>query len=313
MEIKNYKKTDEKHILELFKNSFGKSMSLEYWKWRFLQNPFDTSTYISLMWDNQLLVGHYAVSPVQMVFERKLQKTCLSMTTMTHSNYFGRGIFSQLSENLYAKLKSEDFEMVWGFPNNNSHYGFKKNLNWKDINIIPMMNISKEKVDKLKTKVTYLKHAIIGDVIQKSLNLIDARIRINKTKAYLNWRYVNNPIADYKIISLEGYVNSVVIYKKIPSFSKLNTFEIDIMELYFCDDLDVLKKLIYAISLEEKEDIIKFNLWKNIYDYNQIFFEKIGFIYSQPLTYLGYRSFTNNLLPENMKNWDISLGYSDVY
>lgn len=313
MEIKNYKKTDEKYILELFKNSFGKSMSLEYWKWRFLQNPFDESTYISLMWDKQKLVGHYAVSPVQMVFEGKLKKTCLSMTTMTHRDYFGRGIFSKLSENLYAKLKSEGFEMVWGFPNNNSHYGFKKNLSWKDINIIPMMNISKQKIDKLKTKVAYLKNPIIGDVIEKSLNLDSSRIRINKTKAYLNWRYINNPNTDYKIISLKENIDSVVIYKKISSFSKINTFEIDIMELYFCNDLDILKKLIYAIYIEEKEDVCQFNLWKNIYDYNQIFFERIGFIYSQPLTYLGYRSFTNDLLPENMKNWDISLGYSDVY
>jgi len=313
MEIKNYKKGDEKDILKLFEISFGKSLSLDYWNWRFLENPFEEHNFINLMWENDLLVGHYAVSPVEMIIEGDIKKTCLSMTTMTHSDYFGQGVFSKLAHNLYDKLKDNQYEMVWGFPNNNSHYGFKKNLKWTDIDIIPMMNLQRDNIQKLKCVVEYQIVDNINSRIATLLNESKSEIHINKTVAYLDWRYIKNPEVDYKMLTLDDSKDTIVIYKIIPSFSEKNAFEIDIMELHFGNDLDHLKKIISAILLEENQDVIQINLWKNLYDYNQIFFEKIGFVYSKPLTFFGYKSFTNNLSPSSMKNWDISFGYSDVY
>nr|WP_321226780.1 GNAT family N-acetyltransferase [uncultured Psychroserpens sp.] len=313
MEIRNYKKGDEKDILELFENSFGKTLSIDYWNWRFLQNPFEDKKYINLMWDNDLLVGHYAVSPVQMLIEGEIKKTCLSMTTMTHSDYFGRGIFSKLADDLYNKLELDHYEMVWGFPNTNSHYGFKKNLNWEDIDIIPMMNLNKTRIQQFNNNVEY---EIINQVNADIVTALDSKesvVHINKTKDYLTWRYIDNPEAHYKMLSINNCKDGIVIYKKIPSFNHENEFEIDIMELNFGNDFDNLKKIISAIILEEKQDVFQINIWKNLHDYNQIFFEKLGFIYSKPLTFLGYKSFTNNLSPSSIKNWDISFGYSDVY
>ena len=187
MEIKAYKLGDELKIIELFEQSFGKKMSLEYWKWRFSDNPFTSNIFIDLMWDNDLLVGHYAVSPVEMILEDKKILTALSMTTMTHPQYGGKGIFSKLAENLYKRLTEEGYTMVWGFPNNNSHYGFNKNLN----NIITKYT-SHQAVDEIKMFSNIFKsynHTSSEGVDIKNMNYkIKKAIMNKKINAYKNQR-----------------------------------------------------------------------------------------------------------------------------
>ncbi len=118
MEIKRYKKGDEREILKLFSIAFGKDLSMDFWKWRYLQNPFLEDPVINLMWDGTKLIGHYAVSPVVLNVKGESIMTSLSLTTMTHPEYGGKGIFTKLAEDLYQNMYSiENIEAVWGFPN----------------------------------------------------------------------------------------------------------------------------------------------------------------------------------------------------
>ena len=93
MEIRPFSPGDEVHILNLFEASFGKKMSPMFWDWRYRANPFISNIMIHMMWDDEVLAGHYAVSPVQMLVEGNSQMTALSMTTMTHPAYSGRSTF----------------------------------------------------------------------------------------------------------------------------------------------------------------------------------------------------------------------------
>ncbi len=49
------------------------------------------------MWDDSVLAGHYAVSPVKMKFEYEVKINALSMTTMNHPEFGVRGVFSDLA------------------------------------------------------------------------------------------------------------------------------------------------------------------------------------------------------------------------
>jgi len=62
IDIRPYNPGDEQAILELFEASFGRTMSGDYWRWRFLDNPVGEPK-IDLAWDGTTLAGHYAVSP----------------------------------------------------------------------------------------------------------------------------------------------------------------------------------------------------------------------------------------------------------
>lgn len=311
MEIKSYKPGDEIKIIELFEQSFGKKMSLEYWKWRFLENPFTSNVFIDLMWDNDLLVGHYAVSPMEMILEDKKILTALSMTTMTHPQYAGKGIFSKLAENLYKRLTEEGYVMVWGFPNNNSHYGFNKNLNWKDIALQGMMSI---KSDVIKQKIVDSEFEIVNNF--DSINTVvfqnkDKVFGINKTPKYMNWRYFSNTSADYNVIVSKDK-KAGIVYKKIKSFTNSSKFEIDIMEINFNNDINLLEDLILKV-ISAENDVLQFNVWDSLFSNNQIPLEKIGFRIGAPVTYLGARLFSENKLITDYRNWDISFGYSDVF
>lgn len=316
MNITLYTKNDEKHILDLFELAFKQKMSEEYWNWRFINNPFiGMDNPIYLMWDDKKLIGHYAVSPVEMKIENKIHKTALSMTTMTHPNYGGKGIFSSLAECLYQDLKDKNYSMVWGFPNNNSHYGFIKRLGWKDISIVPMFSLKAIILKKIKIIKDFELIDAISNSISSKLNNCNS-ISINKTVDYLNWRYCNNPVEDYKIVkSTDDSI--ILVYKVIPSFVNSESFEIDLMELYVENlEVNIINQLLlFVLELEEKK-IDKFNIWSPLSNVKHVFLEKLGFRMDKPLTYFGYKNLNlenNELVISNISSWDLNMSYSDVF
>lgn len=314
MEIKNYKKGDEIYILDLFKTSFKKDMNKSFWEWRFLNNPFTKDLYIKLMWDGNKLIGHYAVSPINMIIDGIVVKTALSMTTMTHPDYGGQGIFSKLAESLYEDLRDDGYKMVWGFPNNNSHYGFNKNLKWNDIALQGMMTLDVNDYfnKSITTTVDYELLNTFNNSIVNSLNSSTKIVKVHRTIDYLNWRYLSNPTENYKIIKLKD-TNSFIIYKVFTSFVDSTKKEVDIMDFYFNAKLDNLKNLLFAV-LNEEDSVTQFNLWDSLFSDNQIVLEKAGFRINAPVTYLGYRNLDEfNGSEHDYKNWEVRFSYSDVF
>lgn len=317
MELLDYKPGDEVHILELFETTYGKPMSKEYWDWRFLNNP-EKKIMIKLMWDNAKLVGHYAVSPVTITNGNQNILSALSMTTMTHPEYSGKGIFKELAETLYKEEeKKSGLKIVWGFPNNNSHYGFIKNLAWKNVEQIPIFSIEPEKIKNSSFSSIEVTDKITEKHITTQTELTSPYlVKVNKSLNYINWRYFAHPSNKYNLFSAEKNGGAYyAITKVFPSFSEKNKFEIDILELSFPSDAELLLQLFNAVKNYYKQNnLLKFNLWLPLNDVKHIQLEKIGFTNSFPITYLGYRILDENLKTEGFsQNWFYSLGDSDIY
>lgn len=313
MEIGKYKNLDELEILKLFELSFGKSLSMEYWNWRFNNNPFTDEKFIHLMWDNNVLVGHYAVSPVDIIINNEIVKSALSMTTMTHPDYGGQGIFSQLAASVYEHQRQASHKLVWGFPNTNSHYGFKKNLEWKDIAILPMMSLYAHNIPTKTHSIQYEDVDNFTAQIAEIFNASSKPIRINKTMEYLNWRYIHNPSATYHTL-INSSESIGVIYKIIDSFTEKHKKEVDILDMQFQGNKDILISLLRTILDRQDDDICKINVWCSLHDDEHLLYEKIGFFHTSPLTYFSARSFESNTDQVlNFKNWDISFSYSDIF
>lgn len=311
MIIKPFEWSNIPDILKLFELSFKKKMSLEYWEWRFKNNVFNPNPYIDLMWDGDQLVGHYAVSPVDMMIDGKIVKTALSMTTMTHPEYGGKGIFTQLAENLYQRLKDDGFSMVWGFPNNNSHYGFIKNLSWHNISAIPFLSLD---VSKSKLNIDSAPEMTIlsnFDTLPENLFYNNKAVQVFKSHSFLNWRFIQNPSFEYKIAQIE---NTVFIYKEIPSWSDPLKSELDILEIGGIVNDKIINDFI-SNCVRKNECILKVNIWTSLFSDNYKHFEKVGFRMSEPITYLGARYLEDSIVHsvDNYKNWDISFTYSDIF
>ncbi len=317
MEIKNYSAGDEEKIFELFELAFSKKMSFKYWNWRFIQNPY-SKPMIKLMWDNDLLVGHYAVSPNNLNYFDEIILAALSMTTMTHPYYSGKGIFGTLAESLYGDYSAnENLKAVWGFPNNNSHYGFIKNLNWKNLELFPSFSLSTQSFKPTKN----ILFKSFKNFNSNHINAIDKTnknytIYLKRNLEYLNWRYSQNPINNYDHFEYENNENSFfVVTKKFNSFSDSTKQEIDVLELFIPNDFEIIHTCISNIlEYYNDKNISKINLWLPLNDPKHILFEKAGFVQNLPITYSGivvlddkYSKLSNN------NHWYISMGDSDIY
>jgi len=116
-------------ILNLFERSFQKKLSAELWEWSYINNVCGDPV-VSLAFDQERLIGHYAVIPLRLKNSHSHFKSCLSMTTMVDLDYRGRGLFVTQAKQVYHKLIDLNYDMVIGFPNSNSAHGFKKHLGW---------------------------------------------------------------------------------------------------------------------------------------------------------------------------------------
>jgi len=313
MKIKPYQSGNEKNILELFNISFKKEMSFEYWKWRFLDNPI-SNTMIYLMWDRDKLVGHYAVSPNLLSVENEIYLSALSMTTMTHPDYGGRGIFTQLATHLYnMEFQARNLNMIWGFPNKFSHRGFIKNLGWKNITLISNLSLlsTEYRFSRSNSKQFSLIDKLgIGHVNNNRRLLKNYHVKMIKDVNYYYWRYNLNPSNKYLMFS-----NDDSDFLVVKEFRQNGVLELDIVEWCVPNDFTKMKDAINTLFTHFKDNkflVSKLNLWLPLDDERYINFELMGFSNRGPITFMGYRCMNKSLLVSN-KNWFYQMGDSDVY
>jgi GNAT superfamily N-acetyltransferase len=316
LECRQYTPGDESAILKLFSACFpGRTMSPEYWNWRFRDNPTGRIM-IETAWDQDILAAHYAVSPVFIGIHGCDHLTGLSMTTMTHPEYRGRGLFTTLAERLYKRMAVNDFAAVWGFPNINSHPGFVRKLQWRDIYEIPMFRVQ---LDRLRTIPDFSSHITeIADFDKRFDDLWElvcssGQIRVKRDLRYLQWRFSLNPETSYRTIcytqgdQLKGYA----------VFSRYRETDLQVVDLITTGDKGIGLELISAIlqiCMEEGVEALK--MWLPVFDPLFQELEQIGFENHSPTFLFGARALTDDPALMNImdiRKWRISMSDSDVF
>ncbi|MEI6522762.1 MAG: GNAT family N-acetyltransferase [Bacteroidota bacterium] len=317
MEIREYQKGDEIKIYELFESTFGKKISPDYWNWLFVENPTKL-VMIKLMWDNDVLAGHYAVSPLFFSFNNEKILSALSLTTMTNPLYVGKGIFTTLADKLYKDfVKKEHLKSVWGFPNTNSHYAFIKNLKWQNLEVLPTLSLNIEKF-KISSNNLFSDFNLFNEEHSKATHNVLSKYLVfsYRNSDYMNWRYTKHPLNKYDFFEKEiNGINYFAVTKIFNSFSDPTKMEVDILELILPEEYDIIYSCISDIlRFYENKNLIKINIWMPINDIKHIYLEKIGFTQSLPITYSGILVLDDkyNQLKNN-NNWYISMGDSDIF
>lgn len=317
MEIKLYESGNESQIKILFEKVFKQPYSLDLWRWRFEKNPFGKRK-IMLMWDKEELVGQYAVSPVSMNFSGVNINTALSLATMTHPDYEGKGVFKSLAKSLYASLNNEGFHSVWGFPNNNSHGGFVNSLGWKNIAVqhslgIKYSMLSSHEIISNFNQFQIFKFESKHEEFIKGLSQNLEKFRINKNVDYLNWRYCDKPLVNYhKYFGNINGINFLIIVKVYDEKSS-NLKTLNILELHI-QDYSILHSLLNNVVNSLDTGINFINIWKNLFDLEHSKLERVGFTVCNPQTYLGILPLSDMFQQVCTYNfWDINMGDSDVF
>jgi len=319
--FRDYKKGDEIQIVDLFERVFGKKMTLDFWKWRFVENPFGEGI-IKLLFDNNLLIGHYAVIPMVVQVKNTSTPAAFSMTTMTHPDYQGQGIFTYLAKETYSEAQKRGFKFVYGFPNQNSYYRFIKKLGWMDFG--KMTVLYKDFKEGIHFSIRGANNIYEIKKFTDDIDSLWKKVRQNyqvvvpRTKEFLNWRFINNPEINYKIFSINndkellGYI-IVKIYK---GTKETLGHIVDILSV----DEKVAEELLQAsYNYFSGNGIQKISCWmQNPYFYSKLM-EEEGFVRKIPdlETYFGVKilSENNNVFKEveYFNNWYLTMGDSDVF
>jgi len=318
---KNYKEGDEIQILNLFEKVFGKKMALGFWKWRFIENPFGPGI-IKLLFENDLLIGHYAVIPMVVQVKNGPVQTVFSMTTMTHPDYQGQGIFSYLAGEMYREVEEKGFGLVYGFPNKNSHYGFVNKLDWKDLGRI--IFFYKELKNDFLASIPQDNNVCEVKNFDNAVDLLWDRIKKNycvivpRTKDFLNWRFIKNPETNYKIYSVKNK-EKMSGYVVLKLYKRENEEIGHIVDILGENDSTVEKLLQVSYNYFFENNIKKISCWMQDSYSPGALMTKEGFIRNDfnLETYFGVKILNekNNSLKEAecFNNWYLTMGDSDVF
>lgn len=268
LKYRKYINGDKEAILELFKLSFGKIMDSKYWDWRYINNILN-KIMICLATDNEIVIAHYALSPTQLYIEGKEVNSGLSMTTMTHPNYRGLGLFTNLAKKLYQENQN-DLDVIYGIPNDNSLKGFIKYLDFNHIKDIPVFEIDLMKKDiEILTEDNNVFQVtkfdfIFDELFEKAKQKYS--IILSRTSGYLDWRFFSNPANKYTVLAL-GDMNSISGYIIMKEFVSSDIKSGDIVDILALNE-DTFLKLIYkSISFFKENNIQSIKLWLNDLEY----------------------------------------------
>lgn len=294
-------------LANLFEKSFKKRIDKNYLNWRYVKNPV-RELLVNVEINNEDVIANYSASPVVMSIYGENVKTALSMTTMTDPMHMGKGLFPKLATELYEHMEDNDYSLIWGFPNNNSHRGFVNKLKWNDVYEIPTMKLIVSNENKLND---FYETDNQFNLDYKEVVPIEKGIFVKKDKEYLKWRYHLNPINKYTNLVVRD-IDSVSSFCVIKVYNE----SLDIIDFQPRNIDEGQKLLNQVVAFAHQKNLTTINCWAPRHHFTHQLYEKLGFFNSSPITYLGFKNFKKDSSSEylvNYNNWYIQMGDSDVY
>lgn len=310
IDIRPWQPGDERAILGLFQAAFQRQMSLDFWRWRFQGHPAG-GPLVMLAWSGELLVGHYAASQAPLLIDGTVQKSALSMTTMTHPDFRGQGLLEATGNALYAALAAQGYVSVWGFPNTKINVTRQAKLAWQPIADVATLSLPLD-----ANRADGLGDCQIALAIDARFDRLCARVatagtlRAQRTAEILSWRIDQNPMNSYIRLVLPegGDIAGYAILKRYGASA------IDLVELCAQSPAAARALIHAAIAKSASLGCATLHTWSLPRDEHRLQLERAGFTAGAPVTYFGGRA----LLPtkfdqSDSRLWRLSMLDSDLY
>ncbi len=229
-------------------------------------------------------VGIYAMAPVKFQINGETHLCAQSLDTITDINYRGQGVFTKLANISYQKAQDISLSLVYGFPNGNSIHGFKKKLEWEVLDPVPFLikplntsyftnkfkfskwlsNVKLKSFKNHKSKYTLVEKFEFPEAVNSVWDEFskDIKVAVKRDKTYLDWRYIDKPNEDYKILHAynenNDYLGFVVYTVKTKHGGKIGY----IMELIYKDDAGkgLLREAVKQIANQKADTILSWCL-----------------------------------------------------
>jgi hypothetical protein len=334
--------------LEMYKKCFdenGSPKKTENIKWQFLQNT-EANSFVEIAFDENKdkVAAIYAMSCVRFIIDGNTSVGTQSLDTITDIDYRGLGLFITLAKSACEKANTSNVSLVYGFPNGNSIKGFKKWLDWQILDPVPFLlkplrsHYFSKKIKALRflpnINLSFLNfqmdknYRIKEDpIFPDEVNNIwrqfskEIKVGVERNKEYLDWRYIQKPNENYKIVHCYSKENKYLGFIIYTVKDKHNGKIGYIMELlYDLQDPKAGKMLLnYAINYIKKEKADCILSWCLEHSPNYGIFKKSFFInlpekYRPIELHFGVRVFQEKLksIVNKRENWYLSYSDSDT-
>jgi hypothetical protein len=236
-----FQENDEEKIVELLRITFpkwaGRAQPLEYWKWKYLNNPQDVYIVVSTIGEKIVGVGHCIKMKVKI--GNRVVISTYDDDYATNPVYRRMGVYKSITnyiddikKNIHADfcywitsnpivLSKVQIHQQVTFSKPYSHLVRIKNF---DLHLkkYPVKNAIFKKIDFLINKtyykfLSYLKkhdYTTYRDIKLINVNIFDERFEtfwdniandydyiFQRNREYMNWRFIKDPTKDYKIVA----------------------------------------------------------------------------------------------------------------
>ncbi|MEO6671546.1 MAG: GNAT family N-acetyltransferase [Ferruginibacter sp.] len=336
----------EKYMLCFLRDGADRNMA--NLKWLHHENLLHSNVIYYAM-KGEEMAAIYTALPVIFRINQQLFPALQSIDTLTDIDHRGKGLFIKLANALYNDAAANQYKLVYGFPNPNSAPGFYKKLHWQSFGEAPFLfkplnpfyffkKIIKRKPHTDFSSSNYIFNAPQGkdvnkDIVIRQVNLFEEdyneiwklaskqiHICVDRSAAYLNWRYVDKPGEHYYRYGIysNNKLSGIVVFSIKNKHGGLVAY---VMELVFDPaKINLGKQLLkFANGLCKKNKVDVVLAWSIPGCFNYAAYKGSGY-YNLPeklrpqKLYLGARSFDESLAPmlSNIKNWYISYSDSDT-
>lgn len=199
--IRIYEKGDEYGIVRLFKDIFGREMSLAEWQWKYVIGK--PRVYASLAVNGHgAVIAHYGGMPQHMVHNGKEMYGMAIGDVMVHPSYRGTKLFKKIAELLPVVSAQDGFTLGYGFPNERAMrlpeiLGVYEKVEdaWESVKEVKCINNPVRFIYKL-FPLNFDDERIdaLWDSLKKRIKLA-----VIRNRNYLKWRYKEHPFFTYEL------------------------------------------------------------------------------------------------------------------
>ena len=205
-------------LIPLMKDCFGMDVDIDYFRWKYTENPAGSFIgFVAVDTFTKAVGGYYGVIPQFFELDGEKITVFQSCDTMTHSEHRRRGLFRKLAMRCYEELEKEGKLFVVGFGGGQSTPGFLK-FGWRRLfdyryyfKPAVLCKFSADSESIKESIVLKKAHAAIDAGLDVSRSNIKARVKGVRTPKQIKWR-LSNPYHKYLALRAKGDDESYIIF-----------------------------------------------------------------------------------------------------
>ena len=235
--IREYNKDDEYHIIQLFRDIFGREMTIDEWRWKYTGQGNEKVCSAVMVNEHNHVVGHYGGIPFRMIHYGREMTGIATCDVMIMSQYRGIGRLKKLHDFFVDSHVRNGVTMFYGFPTEKTLLLplEKKGLYER---VEPVLEASKD-LSAQKDRINPLYRLVLLSFDDQRIDDIWVSVRENfelaviRDRDYFDWRYKRNPLFSYEIWGItkrwSNNLLGLVVVKKDDSDTLL------VMDIVFYD------------------------------------------------------------------------------